>query len=267
MSSKPKKEPQHYDGPENPTLAYFPQMLQTSVILIVDHNITRFHMYDLFKRILLEKDEFIRILKKRPEVEDFIMLKGDTLGKLRWAYTMFTPDFVSDVFGTREHYIDLLRKYLPDERMQCTPTALTNGIENIFGNRHICGAILRQIGDKRPNEEDGSFSSAPNFKTFLTNNIIDAKSLIEFVNKNGFNAVMVDSVQLAATMSYETTGVTYLISTYRFNFDNEGTLMGKEHLTLAELNNKNEYGIFNPFNFTVPSKHDEKEEEKDGNSP
>ena len=265
MSSRPIKE-QHYKGPENPTLAYFPQMLQTSAVLIIDHNVTRFHMYDLFKRILLENDEFVRILTKRPEVKDFILLKDDTLGKLRWAYTNFTPDFVDDVFESRDHYIDLLRKYLPDEKMQCTPTALTNGIENIFGNKHICGAILRQIGDKRPNEQDGSFSSTPNFETFLTNNIIDAKSLIEFVNKNGFNAVILDSVQLAATMSYETKGVTYFISTYRFNFDKDGVLMGKEHLTLTELNNKNEYGIFSPFNFTVPSKLN-KEENEDGDNP
>lgn len=40
--------------PENPTLEYFPQMLQTSKVLVIDHNITRFHTYDVFSLMLLD---------------------------------------------------------------------------------------------------------------------------------------------------------------------------------------------------------------------
>ena len=237
--------------PENPTLEYFPQMLQTSKVLVIDHNITRFHTYDVFSLMLLDPMYQDILHSQCPkEIIDFLTTvtqNDDPMTGVKWAYENFTPDFLKKVFVNRETYLEIMRRYLSDERIHCTPTTATYGLENIFGNNHICGAVLRQIGDKRP-IEDSDFINTGTFKTFLTDNILDASTLIKFINKNGFNAVLVDSVQMAATMAYETKGVTYIIGTYRFNFDDKGHFMGTEHLTLSELSNKNGFAVFYPYN-------------------
>lgn len=255
------------DYPENPTQEFYPQMLQVGSVLIIDHNITRYHTYDLFKVMLLDKQHFVRILKKRPEVEEFIRMKNDTMAKLRWAYTSFTPSFMQDVFGDQNNYKKLFNQYLSNEHIQCTPTVMTAGIDTIFENRNICGAYLRQKGDKRPSFDNGDFKSPRHFAMYLTPDIFDVESLINFVNANSFNAVMVDSIQVAATMAYQTKGVTYIIGTYRWNFDEAGEFMGKEHLNLTELSNKNEFGVFYPYNFKAPVNSENKEETENGSDP
>lgn len=237
--------------PENPTLEYFPQMLQTSKVLVIDHNITRFHTYDVFSLMLLDPMYQDILHSQCPnEIIDFLKTvtqNDDPMAGVKWAYKNFTPEFLKKVFVNRETYLDIMKMYLSDERIHCTPTTATYGLENIFGNNHICGAVLRQIGDKR-RTETSDFVNTGTFKTFLTDNILDVGTLTKFINKNGFNAVLVDSVQMAATMAYETKGVTYIIGTYRFNFDDKGHFMGTEHLTLSELSNKNEFAVFYPYN-------------------
>lgn len=237
--------------PENPTLEYFPQMLQTSKVLVIDHNITRFHTYDVFSLMLLDPMYQDILHSQCPnEIIDFLKTvtqNDDPMAGVKWAYKNFTPEFLKKVFVNRETYLDIMKMYLSDERIHCTPTTATYGLENIFGNNHICGAVLRQIGDKR-RTETSDFVNTGTFKTFLTDNILDVGTLTKFINKNGFNAVLVDSVQMAATMAYETKGVTYIIGTYRFNFDDKGRFMGTEHLTLSELSNKNEFAVFYPYN-------------------
>ena len=237
--------------PENPTLEYFPQMLQTSKVLVIDHNITRFHTYDVFSLMLLDPMYQDILHSQCPtEIIDFLKTvtsNDDPMAGVKWAYENFTPEFLKKVFVNRETYLGIMKRYLSDERIHCTPTTATYGLENIFGNNHICGAVLRQIGDKRPTESS-DFINTGTFKTFLTDNILDVGTLTKFINKNGFNAVLTDSVQMAATMAYETKGVTYIIGTYRFNFDDKGRFMGTEHLTLSELSNKNEFAVFYPYN-------------------
>lgn len=253
-------------SPENPTLEYFPQMLQTSKVLVIDHNITRFHTYDVFSLMLLDPMYQEDLHRKCPnEIIDFLKTvtsDDDPMAGVKWAYENFTPEFLEKVFVSRETYLDIMKRYLSDERIYCTPTTATYGLENIFGNNHVCGAVLRQIGDKR-SAESNDFISTGTFKTFLTDNILDTDTLITFINKNGFNAVLVDSVQEAATMAYKTKGVTYIIGTYRFNFDSSGKFMGVNHLTLTELANKNEFAVFYPYNFKVDNNM-KKEDDNDG---
>lgn len=190
----------------------------------------------------------------------------DTMEKLRWAYTHFTPEFNEVVFGDRDNYAKLFCQYLTDKRIQCTPTVMTGSIDTIFANRNICGAILRQNGDKRPEIENDDFRTLTNVAMYLTPDIFDVDTLIQFVNKNSFNSVIVDSVRVAASMAYQTKGVTYIIGTWRWNFTKNGTFMGIEHLNLSEVANKNEFGIFHPYNFKTQITNNREDPENGNNN-
>lgn len=230
---------------ENPTLEYYPEMLRSEKLLVVDHNILRFHTFDLLQRLLLEKDHFIRMLKAWPQLETFVRAQSQQ-ERLKWAYLNLSPDACKAIFGDTEQYHALLKQYISDEKMLDTPTALTYGIADVFASPYVSGTILRQKGDKRPDKD-----LKDTFDIHWATNIGDMNLLADFILSNGYTAVIIDTSQKAATLSYKTNEVVYMIPTYRFNFSEDGKFLGMTHFTLTELQNKNSYGVFHPYRFVV----------------
>ena len=223
-------------------------MLEVSKLLIVDTNCLSFHTFDMLRWILANEKAFIPMLHDVPELIEFVQMSFEK--QLEWAYTKLTPSMCKKIFTDRDTYVEVFKSFIVSPYKRRTETLLAPGVSTIFDNAHIIGAILQQKGDTYQ-----KYYSTSKFRTYITNDIYDIGSIIKFVNEANFNAIMVDSIQVAAEMAYQTANVSYMIPSYRWNFDEHGQLLGKEHLNLTELENKNEFGIFNPYNFKEELNH------------
>lgn len=237
-------------------------MLQDAKILIVDHNITRFHTYDVFTWLLHDLSRFTTVYETCPnELEEFVKLH-DPVEKLRWAYSNFTVEFCKKVFRNYGEYLKIFTEAMHNEDMHYTPTALTSSICDVFSNPHVTGSFLIQSDDMKTYDRYLS-EDLDQFKVFKTSNIFDTDMIADIINTSKYTGCFIDNIESVMKLSYHTEGVTYMIPTYRFNFNADGKVAGFGHLTLAELKNKNEYGFFNPYHFTT-KREDAKKDESDG---
>ena len=88
----------------NQTLELFPQMLEKTKLLILDYDVTRYHSFDFFRKLLLDRDMFIHL---KPEFLPFVRM-SDSLDQLWWLIRNNRMINVDDNFTNTDHIIGLL---------------------------------------------------------------------------------------------------------------------------------------------------------------
>ena len=241
-------------------------MMQNSNILIIDHNVLRFHSFDLFRYLLMEHERFLslknayREFLKMETVEDqltYYIKHMDYLDPL-----MFFDD--PKTYKFPDSYLGELKRLLTSKMERTTYTDLRERIGIIFDRRDITGEILH-FTDERNVIQDGRIQVIKN------HNLLNANWLADHIVAGGFNAVMVDSIDMAVTLAMKiSTPTTFIVANYRYNYIyNEKMEMlipkGLRFQNILEYKYKHEFGTFDPFTGLIYKRNLEKRLQENDN--
>ena len=233
----------------NPTQELFPGMLQTSRILIIDYDVTRFHSFDIFRYLLLDR-EFFRACD--PTFLPLIK-ESNPLVQLQ-----FYIKHVSSInpFENFTHLKDMklvdmenrFKELLPSEAMVRTHTDIYHRLGLIFDRDGITGYLLRYPFDKT------EIPWINKVKVFTSEHMLDLRMAAAIIDKFRINTVFISSIEAAIllcakldTMEYDSP-ISFIVGSYGYNFDPE--IRAFKHLremNAFEYTKKHEFGIFSPF--------------------
>jgi len=250
------------DGKDTFT-ALFPDMMKATRLLIIDHDICRYHSFDLL-RYQLYRDTLDRsgvgqkhFMSIKPEYQTLLNAKIELAYLAQYAQHNVSQFNVYDCFGfdlginSVDRYAIKVHDMLKDPAAKITPTDVNNRFEIVFDRKNITGYILQYAND-------------PNHPTYMDKltaytdpNPLDLDAAIDIIQKHQINAVMICSAELAvrlATKLYEaayTKAITFIIGRYAYNFHNENGRavypLFNHEMSILEAKLKHEFGYFDPF--------------------
>ena len=243
--------------------ALFPDMMKATRLLIIDHDICRYHSFDLLRyQLYLDavklgdagKEHFMSI---KPEYRCLLNAKTELASQVQFAQRQVRQFNVFDCFGCDlgvhdgAAYTAKIHDMLQDPAARITPTDVNSRFGIIFDRKTITGYILQYTGDtNHPYYMD----KLTQFKDPMLLNLNAAMSIIM---EHQINAVMICSTELAvklATALYQAgykKSITFIIGRYAYNFRCEDgkmvePLLNKE-MGVLEVNLKHEFGYFDPY--------------------
>lgn len=226
----------------------YPSMMQTTRLLILDYDVTRYHSFDVFRYLLLDKDFFMKCKKEFYP----IIKEGDYWDKVVF-YMENCPNFnpfdnFEDAKALSIFDVDrMINDTLGQENIQVTRTDLDKQFDVVFDKPTINGFLLQYKNDKPP-----SFSEK--VKRYESDRILDLRMAMAIIQKENINAIMVSSVDLAVLIAQRMMkhkierSMTFIIGNYWYNYDPSTKLMRHmQMMNLFELKKKHEFGIFDPY--------------------
>jgi hypothetical protein len=232
----------------NPTLENFPQMLQATRLLILDYDVTRYHSFDLFRYVSLEKELFVNCI---PEMKPMYKTR-DPYEQLSYYFNHANSLNPYDNFTTTANLKvhDMEDKFNPklkDEALHKTYTDMYHQLGVIFNRSGFAGYLLRYKNDPhRVPWED-------TVKVYTSDHVLELNMAVEIIKKHRINAVILSSVEAAIILCtrLEADGyhdsISFIIGGYKYNFDSRGMIKHIREMNLFEYKRKHEFGIFNPF--------------------
>lgn len=231
----------------------YPEMLSKTNLLILDYNVLRYHSFDWIRYSLLKHENFKRL---NPKYIELLNYSDDLTRSVAIAKREITEVNPLDVFSG---YISECGKPFPaslsyelvqmfnSDAQHITMTDLSYRIGVIFGRNDIHGYLLKFRSDTKV-----EYNLPENVEVYESDHILNLSVLLKFIDEHNINAIMVDSVDLAASIAYKTKRqMTFMIANYRYNYDTllDGSLMikGVRNLNALEYIKKHEFGFFDPF--------------------
>lgn len=243
--------------------ALFPDMMKATRLLIIDHDICRYHSFDLLRyQLYLDamdrsgvgmkhftsiKPEYQYLLNAKTELASLVYFAQRQVHQFN-VYDCF--DYDLGVHGNTGYGIKL-RDMMQDPAAKITPTDVNSRFGIIFDRKNITGFILRYPDDQNKPEYFDKLTP------YTDPNLLDLNAAVEIILKHQINAVMICTaelaVRLAATLykSGYTKPISFIIGRYAYNFFCENgkmvyPLFNKE-MGVLEANLKHEFGYFDPF--------------------
>lgn len=233
----------------------FPLMMQATRILIVDHDITRYHSFDLLRYTLFTrgdlfistKSEYLPLLDGKTEITEQVSFMQHKVDKFN-IYKMFDNDAGVETMKT---YTDKMREMILSEHAKITPTDISRRFDIVFERSDITGYLLQYTGEKhRP----GFYN---NVTVYEVENPLDPSVIIELIKTHHINAIMISSSEfvvrlierlIAENLTYP---ITFIMGRYAYNFSMKDGVMEyplfNRELGIAETRFKHEFGFFDPF--------------------
>lgn len=234
----------------NQTLELFPQMLQKTKLLILDYDVTRYHSFDLFRYLLLDREMFMCL---KPEFLPFVRLSSG-LDQLWWFIRNNRNINVYDNFSHTDHAVGLteyearLAEYNSDEKMYTTLTDVGKQFYVICDKKDISIYWLRY------SHEDYHITGDDRIKIYHTKNVMDLRMATALIIKEEINCVMVAYSELMILLIRSlidngyTKPISFILANYAYNYDpNIGILRNIPLMNKLEYNYKYEFGLFDPF--------------------
>ena len=262
-----KKEPKKNISDSN---TLYPLMMRQSKLLVMDYDVTRYHSFDLFRLLLLDKSMFMKIdpnllpfVKERDAGKQVFFYSRNAKSLSPYDNFTHTKDLVN-----LEKYEERLQTLFTDEQAMITRTDVSDQFDAVFQRSDITGYLLRYKKDPhKPTFID-------KVKTYEVDRMLDLRMAAAIIIKENINAVMLSSVDLAVLLSERLvefeymTPVTFIIGLYFYNF-NPITNMLKHvaELTTFEHKLNYEFGVFDPFSsLTYRFRMEKLLEEEDNNN-
>ena len=234
----------------NQTLELFPQMLEKTKLLILDYDVTRYHSFDFFRKLLLDRDMFIHL---KPEFLPFVRM-SDSLDQLWWFIRNNRMINVYDNFTNTDHtiglldYENILAEASQGEQMYTTLTDVAKQFYVVFDKKSVTAYWLRYKHD--------TFHIAGEEKlhVYRTEHVMDLRMATALIIKENINCVMVAYSELMILLiqnllrhSY-TKPISFIMANYAYNYDPKtGIMRNIPLMNKLEYNYKHEFGLFDPF--------------------
>lgn len=228
----------------------FPEMMQGTKLLILDYDITRYHSFDLFRFLLLDKkmfcscdQKFLPFVKMKDIGEQvfFYMRKNSNIN----PYDNF--ELTRDQYKITE-YENRLNGFLNHPKMKMTPTDLDKRLSVLFERNNVTGFLLKY-------EKDPHIAGFSEYvKTYTSNHILDLRMALAIITKEQINSMILSSVDVAVLIAEAlvkakiTHPITFMICSYYYNYDPNTNLMRHlKMMNILEYQYKHEFGLINPF--------------------
>lgn len=225
-----------------------------SNVLIVDHNTIRYHTYDMVMINMLSEHAAEMVSSLTPRFQPMITLDTRLERAAFMKQRMANLD-LSEVFTVfepcPERYIEHLGWMLKCER-ECDET-----------QRHITYTQLWQNISPALEKFDGIFVLRHEYESydmklprktryFTTKNLFDSKMILRLINTYNINAVIIDSVEMAAILAASLSNVAFIFGDYRYNYPSDdaadvGLFRSMDILGKTEAQNHIGYGQFDPY--------------------
>lgn len=204
----------------------FSRMVNTARMLVIDHDINRYHSYELYSFLLKDKKYFMDS-NDRNFLVDFVNLP--TANKKLTHYLSKSP-----YYNPFHHFNST--KELPDEKYEdylnnvfseipLFSTDISYRFSTLFYNKTVQGYLLKYSND---NHKCGYEDQV---KVFTSHHLLDGVFAARLITKFQINAVIVASIDVALNiqamlhkLEYKTP-MNYYIGIYRYNFDPETRTM------------------------------------------
>ena len=223
-------------------------------LLIIDHNTFRYHTYDMLSVLLLARKKLLPLIKDW--FHPFFQLETPAERARFLEVNMANLDF-SEVFNAMEpdpatyikNFSNFTRcEYESDEsgRKHITMTQLWGNLSPALERGDINIFVLRDT------HETYNMRLPSKTRYFKTDNLWDLATIRQLMSDFDINAVLLDSIEIAARLSVNTKDTSYIFGTHRYNYavDNKtSTKIYRKFDLLAQSENKlhNEFGMFDPF--------------------
>lgn len=240
----------------------FHQMLSKDAnILIIDHNTLRFHTYDLLMCVLLSQKgiAFSKLLTN--DIKD-ILNCADAYSKAFFLKEHLKSYDISSMFSCHSpdekyptRYMDLLDNFLDCEskdepkNRHITVTDLYGRLSAVFEKPDVRVKVLRSANETY----NTSLPKKTEYYTVSTiQKLFDVDALMRFITTHSINCIILDNVDVAACLSIKLKETCFIFGEYRYNYPENmtpkhGIYNSMDMLLYGERENKNDFGIFNPY--------------------
>ena len=233
----------------------FPDMMKATRLLIIDHDVTRYHSFDLLRYTLFTREDLFGTLK--PEYYQLIVPHQEVADQVQFMRTNVPVFNIFEMFNKDEDartpsvYVSKIREMFADKHAKITPTDISTRFDIVFDNPSITGYLLQYKG------ENHHPSCYRKMTVYESENLLDLNMAVKIIQKHSINAVMICSNEMALRLvislarSGYTTPITFIIGRYAYNFHmNENRCVlptYNSEIGIAEIQYKHEFGFFDPF--------------------
>ena len=233
------------------TRSNFPSLMRSTRMLLIDYDLTRYHSFELFSYLLLQKEYFMAV-KDKEFLSTFVKqpdLNHKVLYYVRHAteynpYLLFEDNYHLTT-SEMEDQLNLLFSKLD----RLIPTDLDDRLYALFKNNNIDGYLLKYTNDPHI----PSYESALN-KVYTSDHILDLRMAVEIIKYHRINAVMTSSLRIIMQLIGYLTDqgypepLSFFFGTYFYNYDPETKnmkFMGT--MNIVEYFKKYEFNIIDTF--------------------
>lgn len=233
----------------------FPDIMKATRLLIIDHDVTRYHSFDLLRYTLFKREDlfeslnqaYIKMITPHTEIAEQVQFMRTTVPKFN-IFDMFDQDAG---VHTTEEYSAKIKEMFSDKLSKITQTDVSTRFDVVFDKQNITGYLLRYKG------EDNVPTCYNKLTVYEDPNILTLEAAAKIIRKHQINAVMVCSNEMVVRLmtmlvkSGYTTPITFIIARYAYNFimdDNKcAAPTYNREMGFFEIQYKHEFGFFDPF--------------------
>jgi hypothetical protein len=253
--------------PQDPA---FEQMINTARILIIDHDINRYHSFELYSYLLTQREYFFNPVDKKFLV-DFV--KQSTLNKKLMYYLSLSEylnpfqHFTITSDKSIEWYEDKLNELFPI--IHTIPTDISYRLSPMLYNKTIEGFLLKYKNDTHISGYENQV------KVFKTDHILDGAFAVEIIRSLNISAIFISSIDIALMIAMKLYEINYkspimfYVGIYRYNYDPETkTMKHTSAITTLEYIAKHSFMTIDPFtnlSYDKDSQYDNFEKEVEEN--
>lgn len=217
---------------------------KTDKLLIIDHNMLRFHQYDLMESMLYHKPFFNRL---KDEYKSYLTLSANK--QVEFLKNVNSERFVTSFFlgsnNTPEEYSEILNGII-NYSGKYTLMDIYYGLISLSNMSLVNITILQYSGDVL-------YDTDINNKTvdiIKSENILDISFIKDIIRKKDIHTVLCDSIDMALEISNGLRDISFIIPDYRYNVDDYNGIKAFKSLdkiTTSGLESGHNYTMFNNF--------------------
>lgn len=233
-------------------------------MLVIDHDMTRFHSYELFSYLINDFEyfkqvdyQFLNGLMRRPDQQHRVLYY------MRNAPTLDPFDLFSGTIkkGDLDHYEDVLNQNF-DNLIRMIPTDLSFRLGSFFRNRTVTGYMLRYKKDTYPIDYEEDLK-----KVYRSDRILDLAMAAAIIREHNINSIMICSSELMIALIYYLyeagyyAPINFFVASYRYNYDERGFFKNLDYMNKFQFGMKHEFNLIDPFTSLTAMRKEEEDEQ------
>lgn len=233
----------------------FPDMMKATKLLMIDHDVIRYHSFDLLRYTLFTRQDLFVTLKK--EYRELVIPNKELAEQVQFMRTHAPTFNIFDMFErdagihNTVEYSKKVVEMLTSEHGRCTSTDVADRFDVVFDRPDVTGYLLRYKGETlKP-------SCYNKLTVYEDTNLLNLDTAIKIIRKHHINAVMICSSELAVRLAAMlvragyTRPITFIVARYGYNFmiDKDEAIIPlfNGEMGALEIQHKHEFGFFDPF--------------------
>lgn len=244
--NKPSKLP-------NDSKSLFPRMMESTRMLIIDHDMTRFHSYELFSHLINDFDNFTQVdykflteLVNQPDQQHRVLYYMRNMKDMNplSAFPKLLGDSDPEDYSK---YEDLLNQEF-GKLTKTIPTDLSFRLGSFFRDKTVTGYMLRYTKDTSEIDYEEDLK-----KVYRTDHILDLAMAVAIIQEHRINSIMISSSELMVALIYYlykagyTTPINFFVASYRYNYDENGFFKNLDYMNKFQFGLKHEFNLIDPL--------------------